>query len=91
MLRALWFKQKLVSLSNDNVDVMNGKWKFGSSNLLEGTLITTPGARDFSCAVSGFGQGLWPRAKKFLVAFTHLECMTISRDTTETIKTNPTC
>ena len=30
MLRILWFKEKLVSLSNDNVDVMNGNRKFGS-------------------------------------------------------------
>lgn len=58
MLRILWFKQKLVSLSNDNVDVMNDNRKFGSSKSLERTLLTTPGARDFLCAVSGFGQGL---------------------------------
>ena len=58
MLRILWFKQKLVSLSNDNVDVMNGNRKFGSSKSLERTLLTTPGDRDFLCAVSGFGQGL---------------------------------
>ena len=69
MLRVLWFKQKLVNLSNDNVDVMNDKWKFSSSNLLEGTLLTTPGARDFSCAVSGFGQGLWLRAKNIFGCF----------------------
>ena len=58
-----------MNLSNDNVDVMNDKWKFSFSNLLEGTLLTTPGARDFSCAVSGFGQGLWLRAKNIFGCF----------------------